>query len=114
MKKLGLLFCLAVGLSSTAIAAGDPEAGKTKSVACAACHGNDGNSAIDMNPKLAGQHAAYLVKQLKEFKLAAETGGSRRPQQCCDEWYGHAAKRTGYAGYFSLLCQSGSQRRHHT
>ena len=35
---------------------------------CAACHGADGNSAIPANPKLAGQHPAYLVKQLQEFK----------------------------------------------
>lgn len=35
---------------------------------CAACHGPDGNSVIPVNPKLAQQHPAYLVKQLTEFK----------------------------------------------
>jgi cytochrome c553 len=35
---------------------------------CAACHAADGNSAIAANPKLAGQHPEYLVKQLTEFK----------------------------------------------
>lgn len=35
---------------------------------CAACHAADGNSAIPANPKLAGQHPEYLVKQLQEFK----------------------------------------------
>lgn len=35
---------------------------------CAACHGADGNSPISMNPKLAGQHPEYLLKQLTEFK----------------------------------------------
>ena len=35
---------------------------------CLACHGVDGNSAIAANPKLAGQHPEYLVKQLQEFK----------------------------------------------
>ena len=35
---------------------------------CLACHGVDGNSAITANPKLAGQHPEYLVKQLQEFK----------------------------------------------
>jgi len=49
-------------------AAGNKEAGKTKSASCAACHGADGNSASAVNPKLAGQSAAYLVKQMKEFK----------------------------------------------
>jgi cytochrome c553 len=35
---------------------------------CAACHGPDGNSVAPIYPKLAQQHAAYLVKQLQEFK----------------------------------------------
>lgn len=35
---------------------------------CAACHNPDGNSAVAANPKLAGQHADYLYKQLKNFK----------------------------------------------
>ena len=35
---------------------------------CAACHAADGNSVISANPKLAGQHPEYLVKQLTEFK----------------------------------------------
>lgn len=35
---------------------------------CAACHAADGNSAITLNPKLAGQHPEYLAKQLLEFK----------------------------------------------
>lgn len=78
MKKLGLFFCLSL-VSAFAMAndaqVGDAEAGKAKTLVCAACHGTDGNSAIPMNPKLAGQHANYLAKQLKEFKLAMQTGG---------------------------------------
>ncbi|MFT2092822.1 c-type cytochrome [Paraglaciecola sp. 2405UD69-4] len=76
MKNLGLLLCLFVGFSTSALAQGDAEQGKNKSAVCAACHGMDGNSAIAMNPKLAGQHTKYLVKQLKEFKLAAQSGGA--------------------------------------
>jgi cytochrome c553 len=75
MKKLCLLVCMSLGLSAVAVAKGDAEAGKAKSAVCAACHGPDGNSMIDMNPKLAGQHEKYLVKQLTEFKLASQTGG---------------------------------------
>ena len=40
---------------------------------CAACHGADGNSPLAMNPSLAGQHAGYLLKQLKEFKSGARS-----------------------------------------
>jgi len=75
MKKLGLLVCLSLGLTSAVFAQGDPEAGKAKSMVCAACHGTDGNSMIPMNPKIAGQHEGYLFKQLSEFKLASQTGG---------------------------------------
>ncbi len=75
MKKLCFMVCLSFGLTGTTLAQGDAQAGKEKSAVCAACHGADGNSAIPMNPKLAGQHENYLVKQLKEFKLAAQSGG---------------------------------------
>jgi cytochrome c553 len=76
MKKSALLLCLFLSAINLAFAEGNAEEGKNKSVACGACHGADGNSVIDMNPKLAGQHASYLVKQLKEFKLASQTGGA--------------------------------------
>ncbi len=49
-------------------AAGDPEAGKSKSAACAGCHGPDGNSPSAEFPKIAGQHASYIEKQLKDYK----------------------------------------------
>lgn len=48
---------------------GDPKKGKELSSTCAACHGQDGNSANPIWPKLASQHVTYLVKQLKEFKM---------------------------------------------
>lgn len=48
-----------------------PDLAKAKQTAetiCVGCHGADGNSPIPVNPKLAGQHADYLFKQLKNFK----------------------------------------------
>ena len=35
---------------------------------CAACHAADGNSMAPTNPKIAGQFAEYLQKQLGDFK----------------------------------------------
>jgi cytochrome c553 len=69
MKQLLLIASIA-GLSmlTTALAAGDAAAGKAKAVTCAACHGPDGNSPAPAFPKIAGQHAGYLAKQLQEFK----------------------------------------------
>jgi cytochrome c553 len=75
MKNISLLVCLFMGFSVSAVEQGNAENGKAKSITCGACHGVDGNSAISMNPKLAGQHAKYLAKQLTEFKLASQTGG---------------------------------------
>lgn len=70
MKKMLLTAVLGMTLamSTSVMAAGNAAAGKTKAVACAACHGADGNSPTNMFPKLAGQGEAYLVKQLLEFK----------------------------------------------
>lgn len=76
MKKLVLPLTLLFGLIGTAHAFdGDAEAGKAKSATCAACHGPDGNSPLAMYPKLAGQHAPYLYKQLTEYKLGMTTAG---------------------------------------
>ena len=52
----------------SAHAAGDAAAGKEKAVVCSACHGVDGNSINPLWPNLAGQHAAYLAKQMRAFR----------------------------------------------
>lgn len=59
-----------------------PKADPTKgqqiaSTICAACHNADGNSTIAANPKLAGQNAAYLYKQLKAFKPVGDKPAER-------------------------------------
>lgn len=69
----------AVGVYGSAQAAGNPAAGKTKAAACAACHGPDGNAAAPNFPKLAGQHASYIVKQLKDFKSGARQDPTMSP-----------------------------------
>ena len=47
----------------------DPAKGQAQyGAVCAACHGADGNSTVPLQPKLAGQHPEYLVKQMLEFK----------------------------------------------
>ncbi|WP_110458407.1 c-type cytochrome [Shewanella algidipiscicola] len=75
MKKLAIALSILATLSTPAIAAGDAEAGKTKAIICSACHGVDGNSMIDMYPKIAGQQETYLKKQLHDLRQAAHTGG---------------------------------------
>jgi cytochrome c553 len=76
MKKIILILLLGLGAINTAAALeGNAEAGKAKSVMCGACHGADGNSLVPMYPKLAGQSAIYIAKQLAEFKAGVMSGG---------------------------------------
>ena len=51
--------------ATSAMAAGDPEAGESKAGVCAACHGMDGNSQVAQWPKIAGQHEDYLARQTR-------------------------------------------------
>ncbi len=74
MKKsvIAVLAAAYVGLiPNLLLAQGDAAAGQAKSALCGSCHGVDGNSPLAMNPKLAGQSARYMVKQLQEFKSGA-------------------------------------------
>ncbi|QLE87533.1 MULTISPECIES: c-type cytochrome [Shewanella] len=75
MKKLAIALSVLASISSPVMAEGNAEAGKTKSIVCSACHGVDGNSMIDMYPKIAGQQEGYLKKQLVDLRKAAHTGG---------------------------------------
>jgi len=53
-------------------AGGNVAAGQAKAAVCAGCHGADGNGGADPTwPKLAGQDAAYIAKQLADFKSGA-------------------------------------------
>lgn len=59
--------------AETAPAKGDPaKAQGIVNQVCAGCHAADGNSAAPANPKLAGQPAEYITKQLKNFRDAAK------------------------------------------
>lgn len=72
MKKYVLIAVASLGLYTSAPLladeAGDPVRGQQISAACAACHGADGNSVNPEWPKLAGQGAPYLYKQLVDYK----------------------------------------------
>lgn len=57
-----------LGLSFGTANAADIEKGKALSGQCAACHGAEGISHSPIWPNLAGQKAAYLEKQLKDFR----------------------------------------------
>ena len=63
------LFLLAACLLVSPVhAKGNAEAGKAKSAACAACHGQVGVSEVSNFPTLAGQHRDYLYHALRDYK----------------------------------------------
>lgn len=66
------LMVAAVVMSGFAVGAhaqiGDPVAGEGKAGLCGGCHGFDGNSEDATYPRLAGQYAGYIVKQVKDFQ----------------------------------------------
>ncbi|MFL9927400.1 c-type cytochrome [Herbaspirillum lusitanum] len=71
------------------VAKADPAKGETlytngdsarNIVACVSCHGAAGNSTITQNPKLAGQHEAYIAKQLTNFRSPDRNNPIMTPQ----------------------------------
>lgn len=52
---------------------GSAEAGAGKAAVCLACHGMNGNSTTPEWPRLAGQQAAYIERQLKLFREGERT-----------------------------------------
>lgn len=89
------------------------DAAKGKEIAmtvCIACHGPDGNSPTAANPKLAGQHAGYLFKQMKNFK-ASPDGKSERVNAIMNGMIAPytEAQMKDLAAYFSSQKQSGGE-----
>lgn len=75
-KLIGLVFALLIGGN---VFAGDATKGKAATATCAGCHNPDGNSALAINPKLAGQSEKYLVKQLNDFRSGARENAMMTP-----------------------------------
>jgi cytochrome c553 len=82
MNKLLIGLLLVTGCAGFAQAGGDASAGKSKSAACAACHGADGNSLAPTFPKLAGQNERYLLKQLQDIQCGALAEADQKAQKC--------------------------------
>ncbi len=79
MKRIvvAALACTLMGSWGIALA-GDAAAGKAKSAACAGCHGPDGNSMVPTYPKIAGQHEAYLVSAISQYKSGARSDATMK------------------------------------
>jgi cytochrome c553 len=68
--------------SQNAAPAGDPAAGERKTQMCAGCHGIPGwrtaYPEVYGVPKIGGQHPAYIVKALQEYKSGERSHPSMR------------------------------------
>ncbi|MCX4188335.1 c-type cytochrome [Methylophaga sp. OBS4] len=118
MKKslMVAVLTMALSMTSSVMAAGDPAAGKAESAMCAACHGVDGNSLSDGFPKLAGQHEGYIVKQLADFKSGARQNAIMAPmvtnlteQNMADLGAYYASKKTAPGAVSEELVAAGEQ-----
>ncbi|WP_394673063.1 c-type cytochrome [Limnobacter sp.] len=65
-----LMFSMSVTQAAGPVKVFKPDLAKGKEIMqqCVACHGADGNASAPIYPKIAGQHAEYLYKQLVNFK----------------------------------------------
>lgn len=68
MNKTLIALTLTSAVVTGAIADGKAE---YTNAGCTACHGVNGKSIAPNYPNLAGQNAAYIVKQLKDFQSGA-------------------------------------------
>ena len=68
MKKACFGSILVLVIAAGPAGAGDAALGAQKAAVCAACHGMTGSSVNPEWPSLAGQPAAYIVAQLRQFQ----------------------------------------------
>ena len=54
-------------------AEGNPQAGKAKAAPWVACHGEDGKGIAPNYPVIAGQHADYLARSLRQYRNGERT-----------------------------------------
>ena len=78
MAPTGVVVLALLGAVGGASAAGDVQAGKAKSVICAACHGAQGQG-VGSNPALAGKSEAEIVQALQDFKSGKRANPMMKP-----------------------------------
>lgn len=75
----GLWLAALLAAPSALAQEGDADAGREKAALCAACHGPNGISSNPLWPNLAGQHEAYLAKQIRDFRDGVREDISMQP-----------------------------------
>jgi cytochrome c553 len=103
--KTLIAVCAMLALTGVSVAAGNAKAGKAKATNCAGCHGVNGNSTNPAWPKLAGQNAGFIAKQLADFKSGKKRSDplmvgqvASLSQQDMDDLGAYFASQTGTQG----------------
>ena len=85
-RRRSIRLCMGLGITALLAAPalalaqeGDVDAGRDKAALCAACHGPNGISSNPLWPNLAGQHEAYLQKQIRDFRDGVREDISMQP-----------------------------------
>lgn len=75
----GLAACAVAAWSCAAAAADPARAEEIVRSTCFVCHGINGESSSPVFPRLAGQHAAYIERQLADYKSGKRVSATMRP-----------------------------------
>jgi cytochrome c553 len=76
MKAMNLIALGWLAAVAASVASAQSEQARAEKIvmgSCFMCHGEMGESASEVFPKLAGQHAEYIAKQLENFKSGKRT-----------------------------------------
>lgn len=79
-RLLALAAAALLALAGTAVRANDAaRAQEIVSGKCFICHGADGESSSPVFPRLAGQHSAYIARQLADYKSGRRKSSAMQP-----------------------------------
>jgi cytochrome c553 len=82
MNRLSPLALLTAALLSFGAQAQTPELARAEEIVqgkCFICHGMDGESSSPLFPRLAGQHAGYIARQLADYKSGKRVSSAMQP-----------------------------------
>lgn len=82
LASLIALLALGAALPAAAQANTDPKLARAQEIVegkCFLCHGADGESSSPLFPRLAGQHAAYVARQLADYASGRRKSSQMQP-----------------------------------
>ena len=76
------LLCLSAGLCLTSLPSHAADTARAEEIVqgkCFICHGADGESSSPVFPRLAGQHAGYVARQLADYRSGKRVSSTMQP-----------------------------------